>query len=168
MAILVRKAVEKDAAILGALNADVQAIHAAALPWLFKPAGADTFAPGQVKHLLARPENLFFIAEIDGVAAGYVYAEIQEWPETSFTRRREMIYLHHISVRPADRRQGVGSALMGAVRNAADEAGVTAVVLDVWTFNEEARAFFRRRGFAAYSEKLWNGGAPDHPPNEDR
>jgi GNAT superfamily N-acetyltransferase len=168
MAILVRKAVEKDAAILGALNADVQAIHAAALPWLFKPAGPDTFAPCEVKPLLAQPENLFFIAEVDGVAAGYVYAEIQEWPETPFTRRREMIYLHHISVRPAHRRHGVGSALMEAVRNAAAEAGITAVALDVWTFNEEARAFFHRRGFAAYSEKLWSRGAPDHPPNEDR
>jgi GNAT superfamily N-acetyltransferase len=168
MAILIRKAVERDAAILGVLNADVQALHAAALPWLFKPSGPDTFALCEVKPLLAQPENLFFIAEVDGVAVGYAYAELQEWPETPFTRAREMIYLHHISVRPAHRRQGVGSALMGAVRDAATGAGITPIVLDVWTFNEEARTFFRRRGFAAHSEKLWSRGGAGPSANEDR
>jgi diamine N-acetyltransferase len=156
MAIVIRKAVERDAATLGALNADVQAIHAAALPWLFKPSGPDTFAPCEVEPLLAQPENLFFIAEMDGTVAGYAYAEIQERPETPFAYAHNLVYLHHISVRPAHRRHGVGSALMGAVRNAATEAGIALIMLDVWTFNEDARAFFHRRGFAAYCEKLWN------------
>jgi hypothetical protein len=52
MAILVRKAVEEDADKLAALNADVQAIHAAALPWLFKPPGPDTLPPAAVAALL--------------------------------------------------------------------------------------------------------------------
>jgi GNAT superfamily N-acetyltransferase len=168
MVIRIRKAVEQDAAILGMLNADVQAIHAEALPWLFKPSGPDTFALCEVKPLLKRPGNLFFIAEVDGIAAGYAYAEIQEWPETPFTCGQQMMYLHHISVRPAHRRHGVGTALMGAVRDAAADAGITVVALDVWTFNEEARAFFRRRGFAAYSEKLWSRLAPGQQPHEDR
>jgi ribosomal protein S18 acetylase RimI-like enzyme len=30
------------------------------------------------------------------------------------------------------------------------------VTLDVWTFNEEARAFFRRHGFTPFGERLWN------------
>jgi ribosomal protein S18 acetylase RimI-like enzyme len=156
MAIVIRKAVEQDAATLGALNADVQAIHAAALPWLFKPAGPDAFAPAMVRDILSQPGNLVFIAEVDGSAAGYAYAEIQERPETPWSYAHDIIYLHHISVRPAYRRQGVGSALIEAVRAAAAGTGVKLVALDVWTFNEEARAFFRRRGFAAYNERLWN------------
>jgi ribosomal protein S18 acetylase RimI-like enzyme len=67
-----------------------------------------------------------------------------------------MIYFHHISVRPAHRRRGVGSALVGEVRAAATDAGIALVALDVWTFNAEAGAFFRRHGFAAYNERLWN------------
>jgi ribosomal protein S18 acetylase RimI-like enzyme len=164
MAIVIRKAVEQDAAILGALNADVQAVHAAALPWLFKPPGPDTFSPGEVKRLLAEPDSLIFIAEVDGTAAGYAYAEIQERPETPFVHAYEMIYLHHLSVRPAHRRHGVGSALLGAVRTAAAEAGIALVALDVWTFNDAARAFFRRHGFAAYHERMWSTPNPaTHP-----
>ena len=156
MAILIRKAVEQDADVLGALNADVQAIHAAAMPWLFKPPGPDTLPPAAVKDLLAEPENLIFIAEVDGTAAGYAYAQIEERPETPFIHAHDMLYLHHISVRPAYRRHGVGSGLIGAVRAAAADAGITLVALDVWTFNEEARAFFRRCGFAPYNERLWS------------
>jgi len=156
MAIHIRKAVEQDAATLAALNADVQAIHAAAMPWLFKPPGPDTFAPAMVRDLLAQPENLVFIAEVDGSAAGYAYAEIQERPETPLSYARDMIYLHHISVRPTHRGHGVGSALIEAVRAAAAENGIKLVALDVWTFNEEARAFFRRCGFVAYNERLWS------------
>jgi hypothetical protein len=29
-------------------------------------------------------------------------------------------------------------------------------MLDVWTFNEDARTFFRSNGFNPYNERLWN------------
>jgi ribosomal protein S18 acetylase RimI-like enzyme len=156
MAILIRKATAQDVTMLRTLNADVQRIHAAALPWLFKPPGPDTLASWEVTPLLTEPENFVFIAEADGIAAGYAYAEIQERPETPFTHAYDMMYLHHLSVRPAYRRQGVGSALIGAVRGAAAAAGVTLVALDVWLFNDGARAFFCRHGFAACHERMWS------------
>jgi ribosomal protein S18 acetylase RimI-like enzyme len=155
MGIVIRKAVEQDAGILAALNADVQALHAAAMPWLFKPPGPDGFSPTAVKDLLNEPDNLLFIAEADGDAAGYVYAQLMEMVETPFIYAHSRLYLHHISVRPAWRRHGVGGALIAAVREAAAETGVKLIALDVWTFNDEARAFFRRHGFASYNERLW-------------
>jgi len=156
MAILIRNATEQDADTLAALNADVQAVHAAALPWHFKPPGPDTFPCAAVADVLAQPDNVVFIAEIDGDAAGYAYAQFVRRGETSFHYAHDMVYLHHISVRPAHRRRGVGGALIAAVRAAATEADIALVALDVWTFNEEARAFFRRHGFAPYVERLWS------------
>jgi diamine N-acetyltransferase len=156
MAIIIRKATERDADALRALNADVQALHAAAEPWLFKPPGPDVPAAWEVDRLLEEPGKLFFIAEVDRDPAGYAYVQIQERPETPLTRAYDMIYLHHLSVRPVHRRHGVGSALIGAVRAAGAEAGVTMVALDVWLFNDEARAFFRRHGFAVYNERMWS------------
>ncbi len=41
----VRRATVADVATISALNADVQAVHAAALPWLFKTPSAETFPP---------------------------------------------------------------------------------------------------------------------------
>lgn len=168
MAILIRKATERDVDVLRTLNADVQALHAAALPSLFKPPGPDALASWEVKQLLTETENLFFIAEVDGKPAGYAYAKIQEQPETPFTHACDMIYLHHLSVRPAHRRQGVGHALMEAVRAAAAEAGVMCVALDVWLFNEDARAFFRRHGFAACAERMWSSLTTASAGHEER
>jgi diamine N-acetyltransferase len=156
MATVIRKAGERDIDALASLNADVQEVHAAALPWLFKPPGPDTFAPADVAALLERSDNLFFIAEVDGAAAGYAYAQIVHRPETSFHYAHDLVHLHHISVRPAHRRHGIGAGLLAAVRAAAKESGIALVTIDVWTFNDAARAFFGRHGFAPNTERLWN------------
>jgi ribosomal protein S18 acetylase RimI-like enzyme len=152
----VRRATEADAALLSSLNTDVQALHATALPWRFKPPGLETFPPAEAAALIAKPDNLVFIAEVDGVAAGYVYGEVIRQAETSFRHGYEMVYLHHISVRPTYRRRGVGRALVDALRAAAGELGIELMALDVWSFNDEARAFFRRQGFAVFNERMWN------------
>jgi ribosomal protein S18 acetylase RimI-like enzyme len=154
--IAIRRATARDAAALSTLNADVQAIHAAAVPWWFKPPGPESFPPAAAAALIAKPENLIFLAEAEAEAAGYAYAEVIRQAETSFRHAYEMVYLHHISVRPAHRRQGVGSALIEAVRAAAAELGITLLGADVWSFNDAARAFFRRHGFTAFNERLWN------------
>lgn len=155
MAVVIRKAGEEDIDALSSLNADVQAVHAAALPWLFKPSEPDMFKRAGLADILARDGNLVFIAEVDGAAAGYAYAQIVRREETPFHHPHDMAFLHHIGVRPAHRRAGVGSALIAAVRAAASEHDIANVALDVWLFNDAARAFFRRQGFVACSERMW-------------
>ena len=50
----VRRATVADAALLSALNAEVQAIHAAALPGWFKPPGVEAFPPAAAFWYQAR------------------------------------------------------------------------------------------------------------------
>lgn len=156
MAIAVRQAVAADAPVVSALNADVQALHAAALPWRFKPPSAETFPTAAAAELLAHPDNLVFIAEVDSIVGGYAYAEVIRRAESASQYAYEMIYLHHISVQPGHRRRGLGGALIGALRSAPDARGIRLLALDVWTFNQDARAFFVRNGFAPYNERLWS------------
>lgn len=156
MTLRVRRAGADDAALISSLNADVQALHAAGFPERFKPPGPETLPPAEVADLLRQPGTLAFIAELGTAPAGYVYAETIAQPETSLRHAYEMMHVHHISVRPEFRRHGVGAALLAAVRAAANDAGITLLTLDVWTFNAEARAFFARNGFSAYIERLWS------------
>ena len=156
MPIAVRKATTVDAEVLSSLNVDVQTIHWSALPTRFKPPGPDAFPPAAAAALLEEPDNLVFIAEVDSLPVGYAYAEVIHRPETAFSYADDLVYLHHISVRPSYRKQGLGRALMDAVRSAASERGITVLAIDVWTFNEDARSFFRRCGFTPYNERLWN------------
>jgi diamine N-acetyltransferase len=154
MAVTVRRANVDDAALVASLNADVQAIHAAAMPAHFKPASAEAFTRSEIVDLLTDRQNLVLIADIAGEGAGYAYAEIIRRPETSLVYAHDMIYIHHIGVRPAHRRRGVGSALIAALRAAGRELDINRLALDVWLFNDAARAFFRRHGFTPQHERL--------------
>jgi ribosomal protein S18 acetylase RimI-like enzyme len=153
----IRPAVDDDGEALSLLGAEIQAMHAGALPWRFKPPAPDTFPPEAAIALLGLPENHFFVAEVDGSAVGYVYAETVKQSETAAKYAFEVVYVHHLYVRPAFRRRGIGRALLDAVRTVGAEQGIARLALDVWTFNEEARTFFRGYGLKSYNERLWNG-----------
>ena len=155
MKAFIREATKADAEVISSLNIDVQTAHASAMPWWFKPAGPDTFPPEVVACLLDDPSNLVFLAEVESSPAGYAYAEVIDRRETSFNYAYQMVYVHHITVRPSHRRQGVGRALLEAVQTAAGKRDITMISLDVWTFNLGARALFSRSGFEALSERLW-------------
>ena len=158
MEIVVRRAISEDAELLSSLNAEVQALHAKALPSWFKPPGRPAAAGG----LLANPNNLLFVAEFGTTPAGYAYAEVIRQPETPWRYAYERIYVHQLGVRASHRRQGVGTALLAAVRSEAKRLGIAQLALDVWSFNADARAFFQRQGFEPYNERLWSrAGGPD-------
>jgi GNAT superfamily N-acetyltransferase len=151
MSITVRRATSADAEFLSSLNAEVQAIHAEALPAWFKPPGPPAFP----SSLVDNPSTLVFVAEVAAAPAGYVYASMSRHAETPWRHAYEMIYIHQIGVRAAHRRHGVGAALIAAVRAEAASLNVALLGLDVWSFNAAARAFFRRHGFAPYNERMW-------------
>jgi ribosomal protein S18 acetylase RimI-like enzyme len=155
MKTVVRRASIADSELVSALNVDVQAVHAVALPSRFKPPLSGSMPQAEVAALLAKAETVVFLAYLDGTPAGYVYAEVVRRAETSLTYAYDMIYIHHISVRPNYRRLGVGSALLNAVRALGSDLSISLITLEVWSFNEAARAFFRRHGFDLYIERLW-------------
>ncbi len=97
-----------DAAVISRLNADIQAVHAAALPWLFKPPGPNTLSPEAAAELLAQPTHLVYLAVRADEPVAYVYAEVQPHAEPAFRYGYRVLYVHHISVRPAHRQTGSG------------------------------------------------------------
>jgi GNAT superfamily N-acetyltransferase len=151
VSIAVRRATRKDAALIAMLLADVQALHAAGLPGYFKPVDKVSY----VKHVAAFLKNrqsLVFLAYIDDNPAGYIHAETMHQPETVALYAQDMIYIRAISVRPTYRRQGVGSALMASVRAAGRSLRIERLGLNVWTFNDASRQFFRHQGLVACCE----------------
>src|SRR5437899_9912960 len=104
----VRRATVADAATISALNADVQAVHAAALPWLFKVPSAETFPPATAAAMLARDDVVVYLAYLDDEPVGYAYAQVRRHPETSLQYAFDELYLHHLSVQPHARGHGIG------------------------------------------------------------
>jgi GNAT superfamily N-acetyltransferase len=125
-------------------------------PLWFKPPGPPTFPPDRASALVDNPDNLVFIAEIVADPVGCVYAGVVRRAETPWRPAYEMIYVNLIAVRAAHRRQGIGAALLGALRTEAANRKVAMLGLDVWSFNADAKAFFQSQGFAPYNERLWS------------
>lgn len=150
----VRRANVEDSSSLARLNQHVHGLHVEAEPGEFhdvEPADArSSFA-----SLFAADEHVVFLAvDAAGSAIGYVWAQDHQPPENPFTRSARTFYIHHVSVAPGARGQGVGNSLMAAVEAEARQRGISRLALDHWTFNESAQRFFAGLGFQPYNIRM--------------
>jgi ribosomal protein S18 acetylase RimI-like enzyme len=104
---------------------------------------------------MAMAGHQFWVALVDGAVTGYEYAIIAVEAETSWRYATTVVSLDQMGVSAEHRGLGVGTALVGAVRRAAERCGAREVRLNVWAFNAEARAFYARCGFAVVQERRW-------------
>ena len=151
----IRLAVPADADVISELAAEVQALHAAAHPRIFKPAGPDTFPARTIRERIAASGQRWWVATTDREVAGYACATMQSEPETSWRYAALVVTLDQMGVAPRHRGYGAGTRLVAAVRNAAAAFGAAEVRLNVWAFNDGARTFYRRCGFVRVQERLW-------------
>ncbi len=150
----VRRATINDSSSLAQLNQHVHALHVEAEPGDFHdvdPADTREF----FVSLFVGDEHVVFVAvDAAGQAIGYVLAEDHQRPETPFTRATRTFYIHHVSVAPSAREQGVGNSLMAAVETEARRRGISRLALDHWAFNETAQRFFASLGFQPYNVRM--------------
>jgi GNAT superfamily N-acetyltransferase len=104
---------------------------------------------------------------VDGVVAGYAHVVVQHEPETGWRYAATAVTLDAMGVTARYRGLGAGRGLVRAARDAAAALGAAELRLNVWAFNEGARAFYRRCGFVQVQERLWlamgAGGGTDAP-----
>src|SRR3954471_5698592 len=94
---------------------------------------------------LARRKARILVAEEDGRILGYAYATLEprNWNDLLDACGK----LNDLFVDPADRRHGVGRALLDAVRVTLHDRGAPRVVLMSAWRNPDAHAFFESVGF---------------------
>jgi hypothetical protein len=93
----IRLATPNDAEIISALNAEVQKVHADALPHLFKPPSSETFPTSLVRQLLADPYTYIFLGYSTGKPVGYIYAQIFRRAETSLRYAWDRLIRRYLS-----------------------------------------------------------------------
>ena len=145
--ITIRKGVLSDAQLLAELNHTVQKLHADAYPQLFKQPGQDESMVVTMAQALENSLNYFFIAEVDGKPAGYIFAAILERAETAMKLPDRQMYINQMSIQPAFQRQGCGTLLLEAVRKLAQSLDIHTLGVDSWAFNQQAISFFQSHGF---------------------
>jgi ribosomal protein S18 acetylase RimI-like enzyme len=108
-----------------------------------------------MRRQLIDPSNLFYIARLEDVDIGYIFARIVERPENLMMYAWKFIYIEHISIDPQYQRKGYGQQLVEEVAHFAEGKGIHTIALDVWGFNRQSQSFFEKNGFEPYNHKLW-------------
>ena len=150
---LIRNATVNDLDAMLALNKFVQQRHADELPQLFKFPAKSQQAVETFRNFITDSTSLVFLA-VEKEPMGYLWAQFQNRPANWTLQELQLLYIQHMVVAPKSRRQSVGTLLMSAALNAAKSKGIKRVELDVWSFNLEAKHFYKKHGFKVFNEKM--------------
>lgn len=147
MGIVLRPAESADVGDLVDLNHVVHGAHAIAEPGYFRADVDRAELHVFFENLLSSRDSVVHLAELDGRPVGYVWFDVQSRPATPFTRPQRRLGIHHLVVCEHARRRGVASALLHTAVAYAEAEGIRDVILNTWSFNEGAQAFFCAAGF---------------------
>ncbi len=151
----IRPGTLEDIDLLVELNTDVQRLHANALPHLFKqPDNPAAIIADFRERIFADVDGRVYLAEIDGEAAGYVYARVNHRPDNAYTYALDTIHIDQIGVKPVYQGLGCGRALIHIVIDWARAEKINRVTLDTAGFNTEAQAFFKKQGFEVSTYRM--------------
>ena len=144
-----RFAREEELPRVNELRRQVNDLHVAGRPDLFKP-GFSQELQDYIYAVWRDPDKEIAVCEREGAICGFAVLHRVKRPETPFRLAMSYLDIDEFCVDAACRRQGVGAELMAFVRDWAKEQGFHRLELNMWTFNEEALAFYEALGFTTY------------------
>jgi ribosomal protein S18 acetylase RimI-like enzyme len=156
--IRIRMATNEDAQLLADLGARTfkQAFGADNNPDDLAAYLASAFGPAIQRAELTDPANVFLIASVGDVPAGYTKLGLAEvTARVPGDRPAEIVRIY------ADQPWigcGVGSALMGSALALLSERGHDAAWLSVWERNQRGIAFYQKWGFEAVGRQVFMVG----------
>jgi len=150
---MVRFAEEKDLDRVNELRGQVNALHAAGRPDVFKPDFCQELRD-RAEEILRGENSDILVAERDGVICGMASVEYLTRPESPYMWERKFYYVAEFGVDEAFRRQGVGRELMDFMRQDARKRGFSRIELDGWEFNTNAMKFYEAVGFKPFRRFL--------------
>lgn len=107
------------------------------------------------REQLEREDRIDRVANEDGRLLGYVSAEVQEPPPV--VDRGDTLHINEVYVRPENRREGLGTALLDHAEEWGDQQGCARVTLTVDAPNDGAQALYRERGFEVTRHRMRKG-----------
>jgi ribosomal protein S18 acetylase RimI-like enzyme len=115
------------------------------------------FSIDQIARELAQKNNIFFIAEFDGEAAGYsklIIDSIESGIKAERPIELARLYSHQKFLG-----KGIGQALLDKCLHKARDLGRDVIWLGVWEYNPRARKFYEKNGFTYVGQHIFQLGS---------
>lgn len=150
---IIRAARAADYEVTCELFDQLDAVHREQLPWLFRAPPEQPRTQSHFDALLASADASILLA-VARQPVGLISVRMQRAPELPVFIPQRWSVIDDLFVLPSFRRRGIGAQLIGAAENWARERGGAWLELGVYTFNEDARAFYEALGYGPVSTKL--------------
>ncbi|MBR6705988.1 MAG: GNAT family N-acetyltransferase [Clostridia bacterium] len=148
-AVAVRFAREEDLDRINELRRQVNEVHVAGKPEVFKPGFSDELRD-YIRVIWADERKKIVVAELDGAVAGFAVLNHITRPENPFMYTRDFLDVDEFGVDEKKRRRGAAAAMIRFIRDYAREKGFKRLELNMWEFNRGALAFYETAGFETY------------------
>lgn len=145
----VRFAQENELERLNELRKQVNDLHVAGRPDIFKPGFPKELAD-HVFTIWNDPDQRIVVAERDGVLCGFAVLHHIRKQETPFMFSREYLDIDEFCVDEAYRRTGVAAEMITFIRSYAKAQSFDRIELNMWEFNDGALSFYEAVGFTTY------------------
>ena len=147
--VTVRFAEDRDLDRVNELRKQVNDVHVAGKPEVFKPGFGDELRD-YIFEIRKDPNKEIVVAELEGNVCGFAVLNHISRPENPFMYERDFLDVDEFGVDEACRRRGVASAMMRFIRDYAKEKGFHRLELNMWEFNDGALAFYEAFGFKTF------------------
>lgn len=142
----IRRAQEKDLAVITKLLNEVLEIHASIRPDIFI-SGTTKYTHEELCEMIKDDQKPIYVAvNEDDEVLGYVFTQIQKQPFSNNMVPFTSLFIDDLCVDTSRRSQGVGKALMDFVKAEARRLGCYEVTLNVWAGNDSAIRFYEKNG----------------------
>ena len=145
----VRRARENELERVNELRMQVNALHVAGKPEVFKP-GFPEKLRNYIYAIHKDPEQFITVAVKDGTICGFAVLHHINRPENPFMKERDFLDIDEFCVDETFRRQGIASEMIDFIREFAKEKGFHRIELNMWEFNQDALAFYEAAGFQTF------------------
>ena len=145
----IRFAVPDDFAQINHLRKQVNDLHVAGKPEIFKE-GFPEELRDYLYSIFSDPRKKIVVCQLDEKLCAFAVLHHISRPETPYMRQRDYLDIDEFGVDEACQRQGVGTAMIAFIRRYAAEKGIRRIELNMWEFNQKALAFYEELGFTTF------------------
>ena len=146
---LVRFAKENELERVNELRKQVNDLHVAGKPDVFKP-GFGPELRDFINVIWNDPTENIVVTEDEGQICGFAVINHINKPENPFMKERDFLDIDEFCVDEEHRRKGVATAMIEFIKDFAKENGFHRIELNMWEFNQGALAFYEAAGFETF------------------
>lgn len=129
----------------------VDQIHRENVPGTFRKPDGPSRSNEYFLRMIADPERLVFVADVEGSLAGFTNGSFLKSPDTPIHIPKNTFRIDNIVVDPSSRGSGIGYQLHEKLTTEVRRRGISEINLVLYSFNEAALRFYKKLGYAIES-----------------